>query len=112
MYPCVQPWTEIFYDGEVKVVDNVAIVNRPEHRDTLLMRGFEEVPFEEEVEASAETSSEVPQAEESAEEDVEDTSETSVEESDASETASSDTPSEDEASAEKPKRSGRGRAKK
>jgi hypothetical protein len=43
MYPCDQPWTEIFYDGEAKVVDNLVTVHRAEHRDTLIVKGFVEV---------------------------------------------------------------------
>ena len=33
----------MFYDGQVRVVDNVAEVQYAHHRDALLMRGFEEV---------------------------------------------------------------------
>lgn len=38
--PCNQPWHEVFYDGEVLVVNNIVDVKYEHWRDTLLMRGF------------------------------------------------------------------------
>lgn len=40
MYPCDQPWTEHFFDGEARVQNNIVEVDRDYHRDTLLTRGF------------------------------------------------------------------------
>lgn len=51
LYPCVQPWTEIFYDGQVHVVDNRCMVDRSEWRDALIIRGFVEVQNLEEPKA-------------------------------------------------------------
>jgi len=45
LYPCNQAWTEVFYDGELRVVDNlVEIPKGREHwHDILLVeRGFED----------------------------------------------------------------------
>lgn len=48
LYPGVRPWKEIFYDGEVEVVDNTVVVTKDHWRDELIAwRGFEEVPMEE-----------------------------------------------------------------
>lgn len=55
--PCNQPWHEVFYDGEVLVVNNIVDVKYEHWRDTLLMRGFVEYK---EPQAEAPTSSEAP----------------------------------------------------
>lgn len=47
LYPGVHPWTEIFYDGQVRVVDNTVIVTKEHWRDELIAwRGFKEVPMD------------------------------------------------------------------
>lgn len=47
MYPGIHPWKEIFYDGQVEVVDNTVVVDKEHWRDELIAwRGFEEVPME------------------------------------------------------------------
>ena len=45
-YPCDQPWVEIFYDGQVKVENNVVSIprKRAHWRDVLLTRGFRDLP--------------------------------------------------------------------
>lgn len=42
LYPSNQGWKEIFFDGEVKVVDNIAEFNHDHWRDILFSRGFED----------------------------------------------------------------------
>lgn len=47
LYPGVNPWKEIFYDGQVEVVDNTVVVTKEHWRDELIAwRGFEEVSLE------------------------------------------------------------------
>lgn len=43
LYPSNRPWTEIFYDGQVQVVDNTVVVDKDHWRDQLIIKGFVEV---------------------------------------------------------------------
>lgn len=47
MYPAETSWTEYFFDGEVKVVNNLVTFDREHWKDALYQRGFIEVPSDE-----------------------------------------------------------------
>lgn len=64
MYPSVQPWVEVFYDGQARVENNIIEVpKRKSHwRDALIVRGFsdlEEPQVEGESPPTVEASEEV-----------------------------------------------------
>lgn len=56
MYPAETSWTEYFFDGEVKVVNNEVTFTREHWKDALYQRGFVEVvpETEETIEVSDE----------------------------------------------------------
>lgn len=56
MYPADTSWTEYFFDGEVKVVNNEVTFDREHWKDALYQRGFIEVvpETEETIEVSDE----------------------------------------------------------
>lgn len=58
LYPCEQSWSEIFYDGELKVVNNVVEFDerkRAHWIDQLIIRGFKVVTEAEEPTSSKKT---------------------------------------------------------
>src|SRR5690606_42028269 len=62
LYPSNQGWTEIFFDGEVKVVDNIVEFDHDHWRDILFTRGFTDY-VEEEAAQEEETPEPAPQEE-------------------------------------------------
>lgn len=49
MYPSEVTWTEYFFDGEAKVVNNVITFDREHWKDALYQRGFVDYITEEAV---------------------------------------------------------------
>ena len=41
--PCVNPWAEYFFDGEVTVINNIVEFDREHWRDALYQRGFVDI---------------------------------------------------------------------
>lgn len=61
MYPADTSWTEHFFDGEVRVVNNEVTFDREHWKDALYQRGFIEVVLENEEVVEASNESDTPE---------------------------------------------------